>query len=82
MIGPFVQNHTPLHSLQPEACIQGREVTKPISVEDNVWIKGGAILLPRAGIDRNAIVRVGAVLSQDIPANAIVAGNPARGSET
>ena len=44
MIGPVVQIYTATHPLQAETRIQGWEVAKPIVIEDNVWLGGGAIL--------------------------------------
>jgi len=78
MMGPAVQIYTAAHVLQAEARIQGWEVAKPILIEDKVWIGGGAILLPGVRIGRNAVVGAGAVVSRDVPANTVVAGNPAR----
>jgi maltose O-acetyltransferase len=78
MIGPSVQIYTPAHLLQAEARNQGLEVARPIVIEDNVWIGGGAILLPGVSIGRNAVVGAGAVVSRNVPANTVVAGNPAR----
>lgn len=78
MIGPAVQIYTAAHLLQAEARIQGWEVAKPIVIEDNVWLGGGAILLPGAKIGRNAVVGAGAVVPGSVPANTVVAGNPAR----
>ena len=78
MIGPHVQIYTAAHLLQAEPRIQGWEVAKPIVIEDNVWIGGGAILLPGVTIGRNAVVGAGAVVSRSVPANTVVAGNPAR----
>jgi maltose O-acetyltransferase len=78
MIGPNVQIYTAAHVLQAEPRIQGWEVAKPIVIEDNVWLGGGAILLPGVRIGRNAVVGAGAVVSRSVPANRVVAGNPAR----
>jgi maltose O-acetyltransferase len=78
MVGPVVQIYTAAHDLQAEARNQGIEVAKPIEIEDNVWIGGGAILLPGVKIGRNAVVGAGAVVSKDVPPNAVVGGNPAR----
>jgi maltose O-acetyltransferase len=78
MIGPMVQIYTAAHHLQAETRIQGWEVAKPIVIEDNVWLGGGAILLPGVRIGRNAVVGAGAVVSRSVPANTVVAGNPAR----
>jgi maltose O-acetyltransferase len=77
MIGPVVQIYTVAHHLQAEARIQGWEVAEPIVIEDNVWLGGGAILLPGVTIGRNAVVGAGAVVSRSVPANTVVAGNPA-----
>jgi maltose O-acetyltransferase len=78
MIGPAVQIYTAAHLLQAEARIQGWEIAKSIVIEDNVWLGGGAILLPGVRVCRNAVVGAGAVVTRDVPANMIVAGNPAR----
>lgn len=78
MIGPAVQIYTAAHDLRAEPRIHGREVARPISIEDNAWLGGGAILLPGVTVGRNAVVGAGAVVSRDVPANTVVAGNPAR----
>jgi maltose O-acetyltransferase len=78
MIGPNVQMYTSAHELQADARNQGLEVAKPIVIEDNVWIGGGAILLPGIRVSRNAVVGAGAVVTRSVPADTVVAGNPAR----
>lgn len=78
MIGPAVQIYTAAHDLQAETRNQGWETAKPVVIEENVWIGGGAILLPGVIIGRNAVVGAGAVVSRSVPANTVVAGNPAR----
>lgn len=78
MIGPSVQIYTAAHALQAEERNQGWEIAKSIVIEDNVWLGGAAILLPGVRIGCNAVVGAGAVVSHDVPANTVVAGNPAR----
>lgn len=78
MIGPNVQIYTPAHELQAEARNQGWEVAKAIVIEDNVWIGGGAILLPGVKVGRNSVVGAGAVVTREVPPNTVVVGNPAR----
>jgi maltose O-acetyltransferase len=78
MIGPAVQIYTAAHDLNAEARNQGWEVAKPIEIEDNVWIGGGAIILPGVRIGKNSVVGAGAVVTRNVPANTVVAGNPAR----
>jgi maltose O-acetyltransferase len=78
MVGPGVQMYTSAHALQAEARNEGWEIAKPITVEDNVWIGGSAILMPGVRVGRNSVVGAGAVVTRDVPANVVVAGNPAR----
>lgn len=78
MIGPVVQIYTAAHALQAEDRIRGREVAKPIIIEDNAWIGGAAVLLPGVTIGRNAVVGAGSVVTRAVPADTVVAGNPAR----
>ena len=78
MVGPGVQIYTAAHHLQAEPRNQGWEVAKAITIADNVWIGGSAILLPGVNIGQNAVVGAGAVVTRDVPANTVVAGNPAR----
>jgi maltose O-acetyltransferase len=53
-------------------------VTKPVVIEDNVWIGGGAVVLPDVTIGNSAVVGAGAVVTRDVPAGMIVVGNPAK----
>jgi maltose O-acetyltransferase len=78
MFGPSVSIYTAAHALQAEARIKGLEVAKPVTIEDNVWLGGGVIILPGVRIGKNAVVGAGAVVSRDVPANTIAVGNPAR----
>lgn len=78
MLGPSVQIYTAAHPLQAEIRNQGWEIAKPVVIEDNVWIGGGAILLPGVTVGQNAVVGAGAVVTRDVPPDTVVAGNPAR----
>jgi maltose O-acetyltransferase len=49
-----------------------------VKIGDNVFIGAGAIILPNVCIGSNAIVGAGSVVLKDVPANIVVAGNPAR----
>jgi acetyltransferase-like isoleucine patch superfamily enzyme len=53
------------------------EVSKPVSIADNVWIGDHATILKGVTIGENSVVAAGAVVSKDVAANTIVAGNPA-----
>ncbi len=45
---------------------------------DNVWIGGGAIILPGVTIGENTVIGAGAVVTKDVGANVVAVGNPAR----
>ena len=77
-IGPAVQIYTADHPRDPLVRRSGLESGKPVTIGSNVWIGGGAIVLPGVTIGDDAIVGAGAVVTRDVPAGATVAGNPAR----
>ncbi len=51
--------------------------TRPVKIADNVWIGMNAVILKGVRIGENSVVAAGAVVSRDVPANVVVAGNPA-----
>ena len=53
-------------------------VTRPITINDNVWIATGAIVLPGVTIGEGAVVAAGAVVTKDVEPWSVVAGNPAK----
>jgi maltose O-acetyltransferase len=77
-IGPNVQLLTPTHPLEPDARRSGLEAAEPITIEDNVWLGGGVIVLPGVTIGRDTVVGAGAVVSKDLPPGVVAVGNPAR----
>lgn len=78
MIGPQVQIYTAAHALRAEERLRGDEQALPVSIADRAWIGGGAIILPGVAIGVEAVVGAGAVVTRDVPARVVVAGNPAR----
>ena len=78
MLGPNVQLYTALHPVQPAARADLLEAGAPITLGRNVWIGGGAIVLPGVHIGDNSVIGAGSVVTGDIPPNCVAAGNPAR----
>ena len=58
--------------------VKGKWKLKRIIVEDDVSIGAGAVILPGIRIGKGALIGAGAVVTKDVPVNAIVAGNPAK----
>ncbi|XVQ90196.1 DapH/DapD/GlmU-related protein [Microbispora siamensis] len=54
------------------------EAAEPITIGDNVWIGGGAIILPGVTIGENSVIGAGAVVTKDVGPNVVAVGNPAR----
>ena len=77
-LGPNVQLLTPTHPLEPDIRRAKWEAGKPITIENNVWVGGGAIVLAGLTIGENSVVGAGAVVTKDVPPNVVVVGNPAR----
>jgi len=57
---------------------QGDTTINPVIIEDDVWIGRNAIILPGIQIGKGAIIGAGAVVTRNIPANAIAGGVPAK----
>jgi maltose O-acetyltransferase len=76
--GPNVQLLTPTHPLDAGLRRDKWEAAQPIVIGDNVWVGGGAIVLPGVTIGANTVVGAGAVVTKDLPANVVALGNPAR----
>ena len=50
----------------------------PVIIEDNVLVGASAVVIEGVHVGRNAVVAAGAVVIEDVPENAVVAGSPAR----
>lgn len=77
-IGPAVQIYAADHPRDRETRLRGLECGKPVTVGKNVWIGGGAILLPGITVGDDAVIGAGTVVTKNVPAGATVVGNPGR----
>lgn len=77
MFGPAVQIYTATHPLDALER-RTREFAKPITIGDDVWVGGGAILCPGVTIGPRTVIGAGSVVTRDVAADVFAAGNPCR----
>ena len=77
LFGPGVQIYTATHPLDWQQR-RKEEYSKPITIGDDCWIGGGAVLCPGVTIGNRVVVAAGAVVTKDIPDDMLVGGNPAK----
>lgn len=75
--GPGVQLLTPLHPLDA-ALRRKEEYGKPITIGHDVWVGGGAMILPGVTIGARSVIGAGSVVTRDVPAGVLAVGNPCR----
>src|SRR5688572_32422429 len=77
LFGPAVQIYTPMHPMDA-ALRRKQEYGKPVEIGADVWVGGGAIILPGVTIGSRAVIGAGSVVTRDVPENVFAAGNPCR----
>lgn len=88
LIAPGVQIYTAFHPAHPRDRFGPpredgsfsfcKTLTAPVTIGDNVWIGGGAVILPGVSIGDNVVIGAGSVVTKDIPSDTIACGNPCR----
>lgn len=78
LFGPSVQIYTASHPLDPALRADGWELARPITVGDDVWVGGGAILCPGVTIGAGSTVGAGSVVTRDVPPGVFAVGTPCR----
>jgi maltose O-acetyltransferase len=77
-IGPAVQIYAADHPRDAESRRAGLEFGRPVRIGSDVWIGGGAILVPGVTVGNGAVIGAGSVVTRDVAPGVTVAGNPAR----
>lgn len=78
MFAPNVSIYTAGHPVHPDSRNSGYEYGIAITIGNNVWIGGNAIINPGVTIGHNVVIGAGSVVTKDIPDNVIAAGSPCR----
>lgn len=77
-LAPNVAIYTAGHPVHPAARNTLFEYGADVVIGNNVWIGGNAVICPGVRIGDNAVIGAGSVVTKDIPAWTIAAGNPCR----
>jgi maltose O-acetyltransferase len=76
--GPSVRIYGSTHPLDCKARESWWVDGKPIKIGSGSWIGGSAVICPGVTVGEGAVVAAGSVITQDVPRNAVMGGNPAR----
>ena len=77
LFGPAVQIYTPMHPWNAELR-RRQEYGKPVEIGSDVWVGGGAVILPGVRIGSRAVIGAGSIVTRDVPDGVFAAGNPCR----
>ena len=77
LFGPAVQIYTAPHPMDA-ALRRKQESGKPVDIGSDVWVGGGAIILPGVKVGSRTVIGAGSVVTRDIPDDVFAAGNPRR----
>jgi maltose O-acetyltransferase len=77
-IAPGVHIYTATHPMDAQARRTGLEYALPVVIGDGVWLGGRAVVCPGVTIGENTVVGAGSVVTRNLPANVVAAGNPCR----
>ena len=78
MLGPKVALYAVNHPIDPAVRNTGYDFPEPITIGNNVWIGGSAVICPGVTIGDNTVIGAGSVVTKDIPSNVVAVGNPCR----
>lgn len=78
MLGPNVIIATAGHPILPQLREEVCQYNLPVHIGRNCWLGAGVIVLPGVTIGENTVIGAGSIVTRDIPANVVAAGNPCR----
>lgn len=78
MFGPGVHLYAATHETEVQTRRDNIEYTKPIVIEDDVWVGGQAVILPGVTIGKGSTISAASVVTRDVPPFSVVRGAPAR----
>ncbi|MHC1732658.1 MAG: sugar O-acetyltransferase [Bacteroidales bacterium] len=78
LIGPNVQIYTATHPMDYRERASGLEFAKPVTIGEDVWIGGSAVICPGVTIGDRSVIGAGSVVAKDVPPDVFAAGNPCK----
>jgi maltose O-acetyltransferase len=78
LFGPNVQIYTATHPINYKERASGLEFARPITIGEDVWVGGSAVICPGVKIGDRSVIGAGSVVTRDIPDDVFAAGNPCR----
>jgi len=79
LVGSAIIIDTDFHKFtDPDHILFGKDSTRPVKVEDGVWLCGQCVLLKGSSVGNKSVVGFRAVVTKSFPADVVIAGNPAR----
>lgn len=78
LLAPNVAIYTAGHPIHPDSRNSLYEYGIDVTIGDNVWIGGNVVIMPGVNIGSNCVIGAGSVVTKDIPAWSVAAGNPCR----
>lgn len=78
LIGPNVQIYAVTHPMDAAERSRGEEWGEKVTIGDDCWIGGSAVICPGVRIGHRCVVGAGSVVTRDVPDDTVVVGNPAR----
>lgn len=78
LIGPAVQIYTFIHPMDYRQRREPVEACRPVTIGDDCWIGGGAVICPGVTIGERTVIGAGSVVTKDVPSDVVAVGNPAR----
>jgi len=78
IFGPGVSIYCSTHPVTPAKGRRKDRRFASVVIENDVWVGGGAIILPGVTIGARSVIGAGSVVTDDVPADMLVVGNPAK----
>ncbi len=78
LIGPRTCIYSASHPVYAPVRAEGYDVSKPVTICDDVWLGGNVVVNPGVTIGQGSVIGAGSVVTKDIPAGVIAAGNPCK----